>query len=154
MTDELERQAEAVFARLRDAGDGSMLEGVYAGIDDGWFVGEIADAAYRFESAIASGARIVVGVNGATDGSEGLPPTLSIGPEVEELQLKRLASVKARRDSRSVDDALARVRRDAGNATVNLMPVFVDAVKVDCTLGEISAALGDVFGDYREPATA
>src|SRR4029077_20556408 len=81
MTDELERQAEEGFARLRDAGDGSMLEGVYAGIEDGWFVGEIADAAYRFESGIASGARHVIGVNAGVEGNEGAPNTLYIGPE-------------------------------------------------------------------------
>jgi methylmalonyl-CoA mutase N-terminal domain/subunit len=154
MTDELERQAEAVFARLREAGNGSMLEGVYAGIEDGWFVGEIADAAYRFESAITSGARKVVGVNTATDGNDGLPNTLSIGPEVEELQLKRLTTVKERRDRDAVDGALARIRSEAADTTVNLLPALIDAAKVDCTLGEISRALGDVFGDYREPATA
>jgi methylmalonyl-CoA mutase N-terminal domain/subunit len=154
MTDELERQAEAIFARLREAGDGSMLEGVYAGIDDGWFVGEIADASYRFESAITSGARKVVGVNTATDGNDGLPNTLSIGPEVEELQLKRLTTVKDRRDGDAVEGALARIRREAADATVNLIPALIDAAKVDCTLGEISRAFGDVFGDYREPATA
>ena len=154
MTDELERQAEEVFSRLRDAGDGSMLEGVYAGIDDGWFVGEIADAAYRYESGISSGARLVVGVNVATDGDDGGQNTLYIGPEVEELQLKRLATVKERRSSDAVAGALARVVADAGDTTVNLMPAFIDAVKADCTLGEISAALETVFGTYREPATA
>ena len=53
LTDELERQAEEVFAHLAEAGSGSMLEGVFACIDDGWFVGEIADAAYAFQSKIA-----------------------------------------------------------------------------------------------------
>jgi methylmalonyl-CoA mutase N-terminal domain/subunit len=154
MTDELEREAEAVFARLRDAGNGSMLEGVYAGIEDGWFVGEIADASYRFESAITSGDRKVVGVNTATDGNDGLPNTLTIGPEVEEFQLKRLATVKERRDGDAVDGALARIRREAADSTVNLLPALIDATKVDCTLGEVNHALGDVFGDYREPATA
>jgi methylmalonyl-CoA mutase N-terminal domain/subunit len=153
MTDELERQAEEVFARLRDAGHGSMLEGVYAGIEDGWFVGEIADAAYRFESDIASGARAVVGVNVGTEGDESAQQTLYIGPEVEELQLKRLGMVKERRNSGAVAAALAQVVADAGNVTVNLMPALIEAVKADCTLGEITAALEGVFGTYREPAT-
>jgi methylmalonyl-CoA mutase N-terminal domain/subunit len=152
MTDELERRAEGVFARLRDAGGGSMLEGVYSAIDDGWFVGEIADAAYRFESDVASGARAVVGVNTATDGEERAPAILSIGPEVEQLQLARLASVKQRRDAGAVADALRRIAREAADAEVNLVPAFVDAVKVDCTLGEITAALEAVFGSYRESA--
>ena len=143
-----------VFAKLRDAGDGSMLEGVYAGIDDGWFVGEIADAAYRYESGISSGARLVVGVNVGTDGDDGGQNTLYIGPEVEELQVKRLATVKERRSTEAVAGALAGVVADAGDTAVNLMPAFIDAVKADCTLGEISAALETVFGTYREPATA
>ena len=96
MTDELERQAEEVFARLRDAGDGSMLEGVYAGIDDGWFVGEIADAAYRFELAArrrhAARRRRQRGDRRRRRRGQ---HTLYIGPEVEELQLKRLATVKS-----------------------------------------------------------
>ena len=153
MTDELERQAEEVFARLRVAADGSMLEGVYAGIEDGWFVGEIADAAYRFESDIASGARAVVGVNVGTEGDEDEQHTLYIGPEVEELQLKRLAIVKDRRSSETVAAALNRIISDAGDISVNLMPALIDAVKADCTLGEITTALEGVFGGYREPAT-
>ena len=55
MTDELERQAEAVFAHLDELGRGSMLEGVYEGIDNGWFVDEIADASYRFERQVNVG---------------------------------------------------------------------------------------------------
>jgi methylmalonyl-CoA mutase, N-terminal domain len=154
MTDELERRAEDVFARLRHAGKGSMLEGVYAGIDDGYFVSEIADAAYRFESGVSSGTRIVVGVNAATDGNDGTTKTLFIGPEVEELQLKRLAAVKARRNTDDVAAALGRIATDAADSTINLVPAFIDAVKADCTLGEISAALEGVVGTYREPALA
>ncbi|HXY93013.1 MAG TPA: methylmalonyl-CoA mutase family protein [Acidimicrobiia bacterium] len=153
LTDELEREAEEMFAHVRDAGHGSMLEGVYAGIDDGWFVGEIATASYRFERAIASGSRIVVGVNAATEGDDAPPPTLYIGPEVEELQLKRLTTVKERRDEGAARTALARVRADADDDTVNLMPALIEAVKTESTLGEICRALEEVFGDYREPAT-
>ena len=71
MTDEMERQAEAVFAHLDELGNGSILEGVYAGIDNGYFVGEIADAAYRFEREINNDQRIIVGVNEFTDGDTG-----------------------------------------------------------------------------------
>ena len=71
MTDEMERRAEEVFAHLLDIGDGSMLEGVYAGIENGYFQGEIADAAYRFERQVNAGQRIVVGVNAFTEGDDG-----------------------------------------------------------------------------------
>src|SRR5215216_3701018 len=63
LTDELERRAEDVFARLDEQGGGSILAGVYAGIEDGWFVGEIADAAYAFERKVSTGRRVTVGVN-------------------------------------------------------------------------------------------
>ena len=64
LTDGMERQAEAIFDHLRDAGSGSILEGVLACIDDGWFVAEIADAAYVFQTKIARGEWVQVGVNG------------------------------------------------------------------------------------------
>ena len=55
LTDEIERQAEAVFARLDEWGEGSMLEGVLHGIETNWFQGEIADAAYQFQRKVAAG---------------------------------------------------------------------------------------------------
>src|ERR1700691_520086 len=64
LTDELERQAEGIFSHLLEAGSGSILDGVFACIDDGWFVAEIADAAYAFQSKIAKGEWTMVGVNG------------------------------------------------------------------------------------------
>ena len=70
LTDELERQAEEIFAHLDELGDGSILEGVHAALDDGWFQGEIADAAYELERKVNDGRRIVVGVNRFTEGNE------------------------------------------------------------------------------------
>ncbi len=66
LTDVMEREAEAVFAHLLEAGSGSVLDGVVACIDDGWFVSEIADAAYAFQSKIARGEWRQVGVNAWT----------------------------------------------------------------------------------------
>jgi methylmalonyl-CoA mutase, N-terminal domain len=152
MTDELERQAEAVFAHLDDLGSGSMLEGVYAGIDDGYFVGSIADSAYRYEREVNAGRRIVVGVNAFTEGNEDDPaPTLRIEQATEDLQRKRLADVKQARDARAVDAALSAVAGDASDPTVNLMPALLDAVRARCTEGEIVATLEAVFGTYTEP---
>ena len=152
MTDEMERQAEEVFAHLDDLGDGSILEGVYAGIDNGYFVGEIADAAYTFERKVNSGQRIVVGVNAFTEGSDDRVPILQIGAEVEEYQLKRLAKVKDDRNQAAVDEALAAVVAAAEQPEVNVMPSLIDAVKAYATEGEIVAALEGVFGTYVEPA--
>jgi methylmalonyl-CoA mutase, N-terminal domain len=150
MTDELERQAEEVFARLEELGEGSMLEGVHAGIETGWFQGEIAEAAYTLEKKISSGRRVVVGVNRFADTDDELLPTLYIGPEVEQRQLERLAKVRSSRSDDGAAAALARVTSDAGRSDVNLMPALVDAVRAYATVGEIVAALAEVFGRWTE----
>jgi methylmalonyl-CoA mutase N-terminal domain/subunit len=153
MTDELDRQAEAIFAHVLEAGDGSMLDGTIKLIEDHWFMAEIGDAAYQFERKVNTGRRVIVGVNRFTDGDDDVPPLLSIGAEIEDLQRKRLASVKQGRDDDAVHAALARVRADAGTAEVNLMPAIIDAVKVFATEGEIIGALADTFGRWTERAT-
>ena len=153
MTDEMERQAEAVFAHLDELGNGSILEGVYAGIDNGYFVGEIADAAYRFEREINNDQRIIVGVNEFTAGNEDDETNLlRIDHSVEELQRKRLEAVKQERDSAAVEASLAAIRTAAADPTVNLMPPIIDAVKTYATEEEISNAMRDLFGTYVEQA--
>jgi methylmalonyl-CoA mutase N-terminal domain/subunit len=150
LTGEIERQAEAVFTYLERLGDGSLLEGALRAIESGWFQGEIAESAYELERKLNDGRHLVVGVNVATQGGDEQPDILRIGPEVEEAQLKRLARVKADRDDAAVDGALARVRADAAEPDVNLMPGLVDAVSTQATVGEIVGALADVFGRHRE----
>jgi methylmalonyl-CoA mutase, N-terminal domain len=150
LTDEMERHAEAVFAHLDRLGDGSLLEGVLQAIESGWFQGEIAESAYELERKLNDGRHLLVGVNVATAGGDEEIEILRIGPEVEEAQLKRLAQVKADRESAAVEAALARVRADAAQPDVNLMPGLIDAVSTQATVGEIIGALADVFGRYRE----
>src|SRR3954470_14948851 len=111
LTDELERQAEEIFAHLEELGDGSILEGVHAALDDGWFQGEIADSAYELERKVNDGRRTVVGVNRFTEGNEDdVLDLLRITAEQEQLQVKRLQSVKADRDSDAVARTLSRLR--------------------------------------------
>ena len=151
MTDEMERQAEEIFAHIDEMGSGSMLEGVYRGVEEGWFQGRIADAAYEFERKVSSGRRVVVGVNRFTDATGDEPlELLHIGPEVEERQLKRLDKVKADRDPQAVGATLAEVARLAAEPDANLMPPILDAVRAYATLGEIVDTLAGVFGRWRE----
>ncbi len=150
LTDELERQAEEVFAHLTEAGSGSVLEGVFASIEDGWFVSEIADAAYAYQSKIARGEWVQVGVNGYVE-DDGVPPsTLTIDPVVETQQLERLAAVKQSRDDDAVRRSLARVASDAADPTVNLMPALIEAARSFVTVGEAMRALESVFGTWLE----
>ena len=150
MTDEMERRAEDIFAHLLDIGNDSILEGAYAGIDDGYFVGEIADAAYRFEREVNEGKRIIVGVNEFTEGDSGERNLLRIGAEVEEYQLKRLNDVKQRRDNDAVTRVLTQLKTEAADPEINLMPTMIEAVKTFATEGEIVASLEEVFGTYVE----
>jgi methylmalonyl-CoA mutase N-terminal domain/subunit len=153
MTDEMERQAEEVFAHLDELGHGSMLDGVVAGIEANWFQGEIAEAAYRFQRKVSSGRMVVVGVNGFTGGNEEPEPdTLHLGPEVEEAQRKRLAEVRRHRSAGAVSAALERLAGDASHADRNLMPAIFEAVRAYATVGEMINTLAGVFGRWEEQA--
>jgi len=152
MTDEMERQAEEIFAHLDDLGSGSILEGVYAGIDSGYFMGQIAESAYRFEREVNAGQRIIVGVNDFTEGDDRDTEILRISSDVEDYQLKRLEGVKAQRDQMAVTAALAHVAAQAAEPNTNIMPSLIDAVKTYATVGEIVEAMRDVFGTYTETA--
>jgi methylmalonyl-CoA mutase N-terminal domain/subunit len=150
LTDELERQAEEIFSHLLEAGSDSMLDGVVSCIDDGWFCGEIADSAYQFQSKIATGRWIQVGVNGYTDGDDHQPPTLYVDPAVEGRQLAGLATVKQGRDDEAVQRSLERLRSEAADPTVNLMPALIEAAARYVTVGESMGALETVFGTWFE----
>ena len=152
MTDEMERRATEVFDHLDKLGEGSILEGVYEGIANGYFVGEIADSAYRFEREVNAGRRIIVGVNAYTEGDGGDTPILHIDENVEDLQLQRLAEARRRRNDAAVVDALEKLAAGAADPTVNLMAPIIDCVRVEATEGEIVSALEGVFGTYTEPA--
>jgi methylmalonyl-CoA mutase N-terminal domain/subunit len=151
LTDEMERQAEAIFAYVEELGAGSMLEGALVGIEEGWFQSEISRAAYELERKLNDGRHTMVGITDFFEGNDEPPPEiLQISRECEEEQLKRLAAVKADRSVDAVEAALARLRADAAEPTVNLMPGIFDAVNAYATVGETMSALADVFGRHRE----
>jgi methylmalonyl-CoA mutase N-terminal domain/subunit len=124
-----------------------MLEGVLGAIEEGWFQGQIADAAHDFERRLNDGRRVLVGVNRFTEGDEGEPDILYIDEHVEEAQRKRLDSVKRDRDGAAVAGALDRLRSEAADPDTNLMPAVLEAVSTYATVGEVE----DDFGTWREP---
>jgi methylmalonyl-CoA mutase, N-terminal domain len=150
LTDEMERAAEEIFSHIEEAGGGSMLEGAFACIEDGWFLSEIADAAYHFQTKVAKGEWIQVGVNGYTEGDDTAPSTLYIDPAVETQQLAALAAMKQARDDDAVGGALARLKADAEDPTINVMPALIDASRAHVTVGESMQALESVFGTWYE----
>ena len=149
-TDRIEAQAEEMFARIERMGDGSILDGVLAGIDEGWFQAAVADSAYEFEKAVTSGERVIVGVNKHVRQDEDPLDILRISGEVEAAQRDTLGRLRAGRDQAAVTASLDSLRTAAAG-TDNLMPLLIEAARRRATLGEITAAMKDVFGGYREP---
>ncbi|HSM02746.1 MAG TPA: methylmalonyl-CoA mutase family protein [Acidimicrobiia bacterium] len=150
MTDRMEAKVEEILQHIDRMGKGSMLDGVLAGIEEGWFQGALADSAYEFEKALGSGERVIVGVNKYAAEDEEELDILRISREVEEAQRRRVAGVREQRDEARVRTALA-VLTEASRGDGNLMPLIVEAARARATEGEISDAMKEVFGGYREP---
>lgn len=151
LTDEIERQAELIFAEINEMGSGSMLEGAIFGIESNYFQGRIADSSYKLEVEFGKGRRVVVGVNRFLEGNDDDSiDTLEITNADEERQLKRLEHIRGTRNQVLVDEVLTNLARDAADASINLMPRLIEAVSTYATLGEIMAVLGGVFGRHIE----
>jgi methylmalonyl-CoA mutase N-terminal domain/subunit len=154
LTDEMERQAEELFAHIDQLGGGSMLEGCIKGIEDNWFQGRIADSAYDLERKFNTGQRIVVGVSRFTEGNdEGEMELLEITNEDEARQLKRLDTVRHDRNQAAVDEVLARLAAESADPEVNLMPTLIEASGAYASLGEIMNTMAGVFGRHVEVPT-
>jgi len=152
LTDELERQAEEIFTRIREMGtDGTMTSGILRGIEDGWFTGEIAEAAFQYQQQLEKGEKKVVGVNAYPGGGSEDLEILRISGEVEREQVRALGARRAARDDAAVGAALAAML-DAARSDANLVPPMLDAARAEATLGEICGALRDEWGSYTEPA--
>ncbi|MEZ5100223.1 MAG: methylmalonyl-CoA mutase family protein [Thermoleophilia bacterium] len=143
LTNRLEAEAEDYFRRIDELG------GVVAAIKENFFQREIAESAFRFQGAVDSGERIVVGVNAFVEEGEEEMHILRIDPELERKQVARVQALRARRDSGAVERELARIKGDAAEGR-NLMPAFVDAARADVTMGEMCDALREVWGVWRE----
>jgi methylmalonyl-CoA mutase, N-terminal domain len=141
LTDELEQRARDLIARIDELG------GAVAAIEQGFVQAEIEASAFRYQSEVESGKRVVVGVNAYTEGSSEPVQLLTVDPEVERRQCERAARVRAERDSAAATAALDEVRRIA-ETDENLLPAMREALRVPCTVGEICGALRELWGTY------
>ncbi len=145
LTDEIERDAEDYFRKIDDLG------GVLKAIDLAFFQQEIADAAFEFQSKIEKKRRTVVGVNKYVVPDEKITiDILKIDPEVERIQMERLARVRAERSDTEVKKALDGMRKATRDGS-NTMPHFVACARAYATLGETLGVLREEFGEYKEP---
>jgi methylmalonyl-CoA mutase, N-terminal domain len=151
LTDRLEAEAETIFASIRTmSSDGTMVTGILRGIEDGWFMAEIAESAFRYQQALEKGDKSVVGVNVHVETVETPLEILRVSAEVEQEQNRTLARLRATRDQDAVNSALARMR-EVARGTDNLVPAMLDAARVEATLGEICGVLTKEWGTYIEP---
>ena len=146
LTNRMEAGAEEYFRRIDELG------GVVPAIEQGFFQREIAESAYRYQRALDEGEKTMVGVNQFTEEGEKVEiPILTIPPEVEASQRKRLAAVRTSRDTRVVHEALRTLRSAAADGT-NLMPPLITCARAYATMGEMCATLAEVFGLHEEAA--
>jgi methylmalonyl-CoA mutase, N-terminal domain len=150
LTDRMEQLAEEYFAKIDEMGRGSMLEGMLAGIERGYFQGEIADAAFREQELYEKGRLVRVGVNEFVDPDEGPLDVLVIPPETEESQIRSVQRMRSARDEEAAGTALQRLQDAARTDEENLVPPLIDCARAYCTEGEIVGALRQVFGEYTE----
>ncbi len=143
LTDRLEAKATDYLRRIEELG------GAVAAIEVGYVQREIQESAYRQQQAMEKNENIVVGVNRFTDERPVRLPRLAVDPAIEREQSERLSALRARRDHALVEARLEDLR-GAARGTDNLMPPILEAVRSYATLGEICAALREVFGEYRQ----
>ncbi len=156
LTDRMEAEAEAIFRRIQSMAPagaehpiGPMTAGILRGIEEGWFMSEIADAAFAYQTALEKGEKKVVGVNchrsSVTDDLE----ILRVSGSVETEQVRELAARRTQRDERGVREALEAMTAVAATSS-NVVPAMLEAARREATLGEICDALRGLWGEYRE----
>jgi methylmalonyl-CoA mutase, N-terminal domain len=141
MTAELERRATELIERVDELG------GAVAAIERGFIQAEIEASAFRYQSEVEAGGRVVVGVNRFTEQEEERVELLQVDPESEQRQRERTARVRAERDAEVARAALAEVRR-AAEGEANLLPPMREALRARCTVGEICGVLRELWGTY------
>jgi methylmalonyl-CoA mutase N-terminal domain/subunit len=143
LTTRMETEAMAYIDHIDEMG------GIIAAIEANYPQKEIAEASFHYQQQLDSVEKVMVGVNRHTGGDDSRPELLTIGPEAEEEQLRRLNKVRQDRDQTQLDRTLLDLQA-AARGNKNTMPLILDAVRAYGTVGEISEALKDVFGSYQE----
>jgi methylmalonyl-CoA mutase N-terminal domain/subunit len=145
LTDEIEQRAQEYIATIDQMG------GALSAIENGYIQGEIQEAAYQYQREIESQDQIVVGMNSYEVAEEIELERLQVDPAIETEQCERLAELRERRDRTRVGELLTRLEA-AARGDENLMPLFIECVENEITLGEMCSTLRQVWGEYQPPA--
>ena len=173
LTDQIEAEANAIFDKILSMGgpatsglthdnvDGlaeamrrkewPVTEGLLRGIEDGWFMTEIAEAAFQYQVALEKGDKKIVGVNCHTDSVTHDLEILRVSHEVETEQVRVLEDRRKVRDEEAVAKKLQHLV-EVGRTDANMIEPMLEAVRAEATLGEICNVLREEWGEYREPA--
>jgi methylmalonyl-CoA mutase N-terminal domain/subunit len=176
LTDQIEAEANAIFDRILAMGGsdlthadterlaaatrastgstdgiGPVTQGLLRGIEEGWFMSEIAEAAFQYQTALEKGEKKIVGVNVHTDSITHDLEILRVSHEVEVEQVRELSARRTSRDEAAVTAALQHMV-EVGRTDRNMIEPILEACRVEATLGEICDALRAEWGEYREPA--
>ncbi len=151
LTNDLEEEALSYIRNIEDMGDGqSLLNGMFAAIDNGYIEREISEAAFDYQMRIENHDYIVLGVN-ERENEANPPPQLYEHDDNEETrQIQRLESVVRQRDPSRTEAAIDALR-SAAQTSENTMPHILNAARADATEGEIMSALRDIFGHHHDP---
>jgi methylmalonyl-CoA mutase N-terminal domain/subunit len=142
LTSEVEEAAGKLIETI-DAMGGSVQA-----INEGFIQNEIAASAYNYQHDIETKEKIIVGVNSFVSGEESVPPSFKIDDQIREVQMNKIKALKKKRDNNAALACIENIKAVAATND-NLMPSVIKAVENYCTLGEISNALRDVFGEYK-----
>ncbi|GAB3259771.1 methylmalonyl-CoA mutase family protein [Alteromonas gracilis] len=170
LTDQIEAEANKIFDRILAMGGSTLThddveglaeatrkgedpitKGLLRGIEEGWFMGEIAEAAFQYQVALEKGTKRIVGVNCHTESVTTELEILRVSHEVEVEQVRELAERKAGRDEAAIRTALDAML-EAARTDANMIEPMLAACRAEATLGEICDALRAEWGEYREPA--
>jgi methylmalonyl-CoA mutase N-terminal domain/subunit len=143
LTDEVERGAQEYLAKIDEMG------GALQAIEKGFMQNEIQNAAYTAQQAIERGEQVIVGLNQFKVEEDITLERLRVDPSIELAARERLKSLRETRDQRLVEVLLGKLKSAAsGTPAAHLMPLFIECVENDITLGEICNALRVVWGEY------
>jgi methylmalonyl-CoA mutase N-terminal domain/subunit len=147
LTDEIEARARTYIERIDQMG------GALRAIESGYVQREIQDVAYAYQQAVEHGDQIIVGVNKFTTHEDTPISLLRVDPAIEQQQRARLKELREKRDASKASEMLTRIEQ-AARGTEPLMPLFIEAVEQEVTLGEICNVLRGIHGEYRPAAWA
>ena len=143
LTNSLEKEAVGYISKIDSIG------GAVAAIEHGYQQREIQDSSYRYQKAIESGKRTVVGVNKFISPYPKIVGLLRVKPEAETKQRERTAQVRKDRDNSNVNQALKRLE-DVARSNDNTVPAFLECVEAYATVGEICDVLRKTFTTQKE----